>query len=194
MEDFDLNMDNELGTSIVKLRENRESRGDSDIDYDKIIENLNSTDLRTDQPININKENPKKNLNINQLARNLETELENFSNNQPQPMNMTKNMLKNMEPPKTNNLNSIKIKEKFTETKQESNVLSKEYLFDLLYSNRELLIIMVIFMILNNKIIIEFIYDKAPLVKNYDSPYPNLIIRTLLFGLIVYLSKKYLLK
>jgi hypothetical protein len=48
-----------------------------------------------------------------------------------------------------------------------------------------------IFILLNNKFIIELIYDKIPFVKKYDSPYPNLLIRSALFGLIIWSLKKF---
>ena len=55
----------------------------------------------------------------------------------------------------------------------------------------ELIFFMIIFILLNDKFTIETIY-KLPYFKNINSPYPNLILRTLLFGLLVYLYKKFI--
>jgi len=55
----------------------------------------------------------------------------------------------------------------------------------------EVFIYMIIFVLLNNIFIIGIIY-KLPFIKNINSPYPNLILRTLLFGLIIFIYKKYL--
>ena len=52
----------------------------------------------------------------------------------------------------------------------------------------EIIIYMIVFILLNDKFTIELIY-KLPNFKS--SPYPNLIVRTLLFGTIVYLYKRF---
>jgi hypothetical protein len=56
---------------------------------------------------------------------------------------------------------------------------------------KEILICMVLFMVLNNKIIIELIYERVPYIKVIESPYPNLIFRTLIFGIAFFLVKKF---
>lgn len=56
---------------------------------------------------------------------------------------------------------------------------------------QEIIIYMVIFILLNTKMIIEFIY-KIPHLTSINSPYPNLIIRGLIFGLVIYLYKKFI--
>ena len=58
------------------------------------------------------------------------------------------------------------------------------------FNYMEIIIYMVIFVLLTNTFIIGIIYN-LPFIKN-NSPYPNLILRTLLFGLLIYLYKKYL--
>ena len=59
------------------------------------------------------------------------------------------------------------------------------------FNYMEIIIYMVIFVLLTNTFIIGVIYN-LPFIKTINSPYPNLILRTLLFGLLVYLYKKYL--
>lgn len=59
------------------------------------------------------------------------------------------------------------------------------------FNYMEIITYMVIFVLLTNTFIIGVIYN-LPFIKTINSPYPNLILRTLLFGLLVYLYKKYL--
>jgi len=57
------------------------------------------------------------------------------------------------------------------------------------FNYKDVIIYMLFFIIINNQFFIEFIY-KFPYI-NKNSPYPNLFIRTFIFGLSVYLFKKY---
>ena len=54
----------------------------------------------------------------------------------------------------------------------------------------EIIICILLFMLLNNKLIIGIIYN-IPLLQKINSPYPNLLIRTIIFGVILYLIKKF---
>lgn len=58
---------------------------------------------------------------------------------------------------------------------------------------KDIFVYMIIFILLTNTFIIGIIYN-IPFIKNINSPYPNLFLRTLLFGLIVYLYKRYFKK
>jgi hypothetical protein len=55
---------------------------------------------------------------------------------------------------------------------------------------QEIIIYMIFFVLLNNKYAVDLIY-KIPYVTSNDSFYLNLIIRTLIFGLLGLLYKKY---
>jgi hypothetical protein len=57
--------------------------------------------------------------------------------------------------------------------------------------HRDIFISILLFMLLNNKIVIEIIYNYIPAFQRMESPYPNLLLRTLIFGLILYLIKKF---
>ena len=46
-------------------------------------------------------------------------------------------------------------------------------------------------MILNNRFIIDIIFKYVPFIKTINNPYPNLIIRALIFYAIVSIYKKY---
>ena len=54
----------------------------------------------------------------------------------------------------------------------------------------DLIIYIIIFILLNDKFTVGTIY-KFPYIKDINSPYPNLILRTLLFGSLVYLYKRF---
>ncbi len=234
MEEFDFDLNNEIGTSVSQLRsrntvsnDNQEPNTDTDFDYDKVMEHFNSeqstaqfnydtnrdsiistmagslsTDKITEsfsntQP-NIPKANairPKKQQNMNRFVRDLETNLDNFSKvnlNEPLPVNFTKPMI-----PKSMPANRIvetmvpdNKKTKPEPVKEETLADSVKNFFKKI-DFRETIILMLLFMVLNNKIVIEFIYDKIPYMQKFDSPYPNLIIRTLIFGIIFLVIKKF---
>ncbi len=240
MEEFDLNADSEIGTSISKLRNNdtNESFGnlnndiqnlrqthtfthtDTDIDYDKILENLNNSDTGNSKA-NFNYDNarknmetftstitdvrPKKAINMTQFAKNVESDLERFQNvrtynyNEPLPVNYSKNLV-----PQTQANRSIQKLEQMINVKQNEEVKvekkeekksepkkQEESIFQIFNEYRDILMYMLIFILLNNKFIIETIYDRVPFVKKFDSPYPNLIIRSVIFGLLIFAIKKF---
>ena len=54
----------------------------------------------------------------------------------------------------------------------------------------EIIIYMIVFILLNNQFTITMIYKILNFDK-FNNPYPNLILRTILFGLIIYLYKKF---
>lgn len=216
MEDFDFNMDNEVGTSISKLKEKQIDIkfSDSDhIDYDKILENIDYSETMQNDNKYEKKDVEhfsKKNINMNQLARNLELGLDNFhdnpnkfsnnftnnnSNSMPMPANYTKKMI-----PKQHYIESLvnlDEKPKVTPTpiptpeiKPTTNidsVLDKIVNFE----HRDILVLCLLFILLNNKFIIEFVYDRFEFVRTVNSPYPNLLIRSLIFGIIIYIIKKF---
>lgn len=153
---------------------------------------------------------PKKQQNMNRFVRDLETNLDNFGKvnlNEPLPVNFTKPMMaksmQNLQKQKsieqmgnTNNGSntqaSAKTKqEKKQEQPNDESILGQIKNFFGKIEFREIIICMLLFMVLNNKIIIELIYDKIPWIKNVESPYPNLILRTIIFGLILILIKKF---
>lgn len=179
--EFDL--DNMGGTSIDKLR-NMNQDNDIDIDYSKILEDINNTsnntnvnnklcDSRDNMMKSIKSNNmskkKKKNINMNSFVRNLETNLENLNNND-------------------NNVDSIKINDN---PKIVTN--SQEGYYDMIcnFKYMDILLSVLLFLLLNNKLSIETIY-RIPNM-SLDNPYPNLIIRAIIFGLLLFIIKKYYL-
>lgn len=74
--------------------------------------------------------------------------------------------------------------------KEKKNIDYKSIKKETKINYKEIIIYMIVFILLTNTFIITTIYN-IPFIKNINSPYPNLIIRTLLFGLVVYLYIKY---
>lgn len=210
MEDFDFNMDdNEVGTSISKLKEKQNDIkfSDSDhIDYDKILDNINNSETMQNNNNKYEKKEiehfSQKNINMNQLARNLELDLDNFhnnpnkfsnnfTNNAPLPVNYTKKMIPKQHYVET--LANLDEKPEVIPVQENKQVYSVESILDkiITFEHREILVFCLLFILLNNKFIIEFIYDRFQFVRTINSPYPNLIIRSLIFGFIIYIIKKF---
>jgi len=205
--EFNFNDDSEIGTSVSKLKNNSDIKNtDTDIDYDKILANLNNNSDTINNKTNFNYDSsrnnmnnftstitdvrPKKSINMSQFAKNVESDLQKvnirgYNYNEPLPVNYKKNNIQNTELQKLektiNTIPDIAIKEN-------KNVISS---CNIIQEYKDIIMNVLIFILLNNKFIIEFIYDKIPFVKKYDSPYPNLLIRSALFGLIIWSIKKF---
>jgi len=180
------------GTSISQLKEPIKMT-ETDIDYDKIMNNLNLSENKIGSEMK-----PKKASNMNHFVKNLENDLDNFGSRnvqygEPMPANLTKEMMQSMQ-----NEQKDKVIPQIPQTIQVTNkgetIPEKIQLFanKIIHSkHRDVMISILIFMILNNKFVIEFIYEKIPKMKSIDSPYPNLIIRSLIFGGLLYLLKRF---
>jgi len=231
MEEFDFDLNNEIGTSVSQLKskgnilnENNENTHTEDFDYDRVMEHFNSeqnnstfnydnrdsiinsmsTTLVVDkQPTEMfsntqqNIENrPKKQQNMNRFVRELENNLDNFGKvnlNEPLPVNFTKTMI----PKQGLNIQKTKITEQMVNTESKKEPVKEDTIIDMVkkFFNkvefREIIICMLLFMVLNNKLMIELIYNKIPYIQQLDSPYPNLIFRTILFGIMLIFIKKF---
>lgn len=232
MEEFDINGDSEIGTSVSKLKNNNVHENfintndnnvnlrhtDTDIDYDKIIENLNNSETvgskstfnyedarKTIENFNssVNDVRPKKAINMSQFAKNVESDLERFQNvktynyNEPFPVNYSKHLIPVNKPVQKiehmANTNSKPIEEIKQEKKVDKNIeeSKEDKLFKIFNEYRDIIMFVLFFILLNNKFIIELIYNRVPYIKNLDSPYPNLIIRALIFGFLLWGIKKF---
>lgn len=237
MEEFDFDLNNEIGTSVLQLKskgnnlnEINENTHTDDFDYDKVMEHFNSeqnnstfnydnnrdviinsmsntlvidkqptemfTNIQQNIPSYVNENRPKKQQNMNRFVRDLENNLDNFGNvnlNEPLPVNFTKTMI----PKQTLSIQKPQIIEKMANSEVKKEPIKEQTITDIIKNFfikiefREIIIIMLLFMLLNNKIVIELIYNKIPYFQNIDSPYPNLIFRTIFFGIILVLIKKF---
>jgi hypothetical protein len=129
MDEFNLNNDTEIGTSVSKLQKNNDNELIALIkDLEDRLDSLEET--KTIDTIQVSSESKKKINNIKKIKNN-----------------------------------PIKIS--------------------------ELIIYMIIFVLLNNPFIVTIIH-KFPYFNTLKNPYPNLILRTILFGSIIYLYKRYI--
>jgi len=206
MEEFDLNFDNNIGTSVSKLKNNINNNSESEIDYDKILDKLDITETNDiklnkngytaiNNKINNNKINNNKinnnnnninnnNINMNHFAKKLENKLDNIKKERNQEM-----FVDMKRPSVKMDDDSIKLAQKDTKP---SNPVKKSLEEPPQVSNKfehkDIIIYVVLFIILNSKILIELIYDKISIAR--ENPYPNLIIRALVFGVLLFLIKK----
>jgi len=187
---------NEMSSSIEKIKNSSAQNKDlfKDLDIFSSIKNLNKTSNNNNKTFNDNK-----NFNVNNFVQDLENNLDNFDS-----------VDKNIEPI-ASNYNFNKINDNFTEKiinfedddNEDSNnninynkELKKGYenwnnkIYDLLINIKEPLIIILLFILLNN---IDFIVliNTLPFIHKIDSPYPSLIIRGIIFASIIYYLRKF---
>jgi hypothetical protein len=125
---------------------------DTDIDYDKIIENLNNSDLN----------NNNNNNNIKKILENVEEDI------------------------KKNNKKDILDDKCINNDNHNTNIYSSN-LFN--YEYKDIIILVLLFILINNEFIIDMINKNVSIIYSYT--FPNLIIRSLIFGIILLILKKY---
>jgi hypothetical protein len=164
--DFDLNNMDEhnIGNRVDKLKCENNKDQEIELDYNIILSDINELqpNPKKSQTRELTRKE-KKNINMNSFVRNLETNLENLSKND---INNNKN------------IDSIKINKEKDKTYL-SIIMEYKYL-DIIFS-------ILLFLLLNNKLTIETIY-KLPYM-NLDNPLPNLIIRAIIFGILIFIIK-----
>ena len=120
-----------------------------------------------------NKRMKSNNNDIFNLIKDLEIRLNNIE---------TKNNIET-----NNNLDTNDYLQTNLESKEKEKIKEKNNMF---FKYKNIIIYIIFFIILNNQYVIEFIYN-FPYIKTLNSPYPNLIIRTLIFGLLIYLFRTF---
>ena len=192
MEEFDIDLTNDIGTPIVQLKNKSNNELDNNFNYEDetcnsemIMHDFNYDNNRNDlinkmsRTIDNNtirnvETSQSKKQNINNFVRNLEINLDNL--NQPTPENLTTEKIN------TNVEQNTKINTDIIEKTLINKLCKFEYM--------DILICMLLFILLNNKLVIQSIYDIS-LLDNINGPYLNLFIRALIFGLILFLTKKF---
>jgi hypothetical protein len=236
MEEFDFDLNNEIGTTVSQLKSKSnpmiETNIDTKFNYDKVIEHYNSeqpntifnydtnrdtiintmsntltqnqdiqsiekmSNTKQNTPYQMNENRPIKQQNMNSIVRDLENNLDNFGKvnlNEPLPVNFTKSMIPK-QIPKKKPIEFMSNEPKKSEPIKEQTIVDIIRNFFRKIEFKEVIITMLLFIVLNNKIIIEMIYEKIPYVKIIQSPYPNLIIRTIIFGIILIIIKNLIFK
>lgn len=172
MDDFDIDLSDMGGTSISNLNNIQPSALETIRSDRSKLTNIRQGEF-TDRDTG-NMYRPKKNVNMNNLIKNLESDLKKYSSSSDDILGNDNIPTAMNEEPKKKVIPKPKI-----QPKSNNN--------DMI----EILIYILIFMILNNKFIIDLIFNYIPYIKNINNPYPNLLIRSVVFGLILYFYKKY---
>ena len=179
MEEFEFDSDNEIGTSVSKLKSGDILDPTTKItetdDYEKIIETTKSSNISQTRKIN-----------MGQFAKNMEMDLKKFNNFNDPYHNLSSIELSSkdnfFDDPLPINLNKQLIREQ--------DVVSSHTIKTPTNNYRDIAIYILIFMLLNNKFIIELIYS-IPYIKTILSPYLNLAIRSFSFGIVLFFLKKF---
>lgn len=116
----------------------------------------------------------------------LKNPIMNPNNNDAELYGLIKNIENRLEDLELSNTNSIQLQPKPLKKPKNNNNISNNN-----FNYKDIIFIMISFLLLNDKFTIELIY-KLPFINNMDRPYPNLIIRTIVFGLLFFLYKKYI--
>lgn len=185
-----MNFDN-MGTSIEKIRnpgaENKE-----------LFRDLNT--FQKEGGSTCGNTMAGKNFDMNNFVQDLENNLDNFDNVDeqfgPKPSNIDGDFGKKKE---TFVENLVSIEEGDSESdseeekKKESSLFDydtwNEVMYDFLIKIKEPLIIVLLFILLNNRDFITLTYQ-LPFMNLSDSPYPSLIIRGMLLAVIIYYLRK----
>lgn len=178
MEEFDLDLNNMVGTKVSSLKDNADV--DTDIDYDNILDNLQISETNNCSSGMCGKP-------MNNFVKKVEKNLDNYSN--PLPANYTKNMesqnkLQTILPSEIANVVEPP-KEKPNDTKNTfSDITCK--ITKLL--NNEIFIYVLLFLLLNNNFVVNII-NKIPQIVKLEKLHLNLLIRTVIFGVVIYFLK-----
>ena len=168
MEEFNFNSEDNVGSSVSKLKEDK----NKNLDLQPLLK-------------------PKRRLNMQKFARKVENDLDNITFDIVHPANVTNDLLLSQN--KANNKADNKADNK-TDNKADNKADNKTdnyTICGLPNKYRDIIINILLFMLLNNKFVIDIINNNIPIISKYNSPWPNLVLRSVVFGLIIILVKKY---
>jgi hypothetical protein len=128
---------------------------------------------------------------INNFVKDLENNLDNFDEQVgPKPSNTDDKLIKRRQSFTETLVNITDIDDEKKETTAFFNYDTfNEVIYDFLIKIREPLIIVLLFILLNNKDFIILIYN-LPFMNQTDSFYPSLIIRGIILAIIIYFLRK----
>jgi len=183
MDDLENEIQNykEMSTSINRIK----SR-DTEIENEYVREpfsdhNLNKKNNSNTSQCSLNKTN----FNVDTFVKDLENNLDNFDNiqttNSPLPSNL--------------NFNSEKPKKKKIEPMEDTKIevkerTWKEFMYSFLIEIKEPVIIIILFILVNNPDFIKVV-AKIPYLNRIPTMYPSLIIRGSILAIIIYYLRKY---
>lgn len=186
----------EMGTSINKIKSNETDFINRELRYNEREPFSDSKNKSTECDATGCK-TKKNNFSVNSFVKDLETNLDNFDNikdtNGPLPSNINfkKEKVKHIEKFEEPEYSETEVEEP-KKKKTSSSFLSKmkQRMYTILIEIKEPLIIIFLFILLNNTDLIRAI-AKIPYINIISNNYPSLIIRGLILALFIYLLRKY---
>ena len=194
MEEFDLDLNDDMSTPISQLKNKSNLEKNNKTTYSDITDDPTIIDTNGAIPILNNNYDTKRRSIMNMMNKEQKHSRKQKYKQMNQPIN---NFIRDLE----NNLDNFPVisnkKVAHVSPRVSINEDKNEYIPNTdtnitgCMVHRDIFISMLLFMIINNKIIIELIYNYIPSFQRMNSPYPNLLLRTFIFGLILYLIKKF---
>jgi hypothetical protein len=193
---------NDMGTSIEKIKNpgmnslafQSDSKG-SGIENRELFRDLNtfSSDKNPNescQSCNVGN----KNFNVNNFVQELENNLDNFDNAEenigPSAANQDFN---NVKEDFTEKLINFEDEKEDSDTSEEEPEEAYENwnnkIYNLLVNIKEPLIVVLLFILLNNREFITLTY-RLPFINNFESPYPSLVIRGIILAAVIFYLRK----
>jgi len=169
----------EMSTSINRIK-NKETESDNEFEREPFSD------------VNLNK---KENFSVDNFVKDLETNLDNFDKREPMPSNLSfinetqKKKIEYLE----NTVLDDKVKSKELDNVKEPEKVSstnwKELIYTFLVEIKEPVIIIILFILVNNQDFIRVV-AKIPYLNRLNNIYPSLILRGLILATIIYLLRK----
>ena len=189
MDDINLEDYNEMGTSIEKIK-NPISKGK----FNPLLNNGDRelfADLETHKKNNVSMQcGNTKNFNMNHFIKDIEDNLDHFDNADSEGPSASNNDFRHQKETFIESLVDLEDKDDDDSSEEEEPDNSWNIkIYNFLFGIREPIIIILLFVILNNEELINLI-DKIPYVNQLEPPFPSLIIRGILLALIIYMLRK----
>ena len=176
----------EMSTSINRIK-NNENESDKEYEREPFSDvNLNKKEGCYTKECALNKSS----FSVDNFVKDLETNLDNFDNIQNDQGPMPANLSFANEKPKKKKIEPIEntVVEKVAEPVEPSTNW-KELIYKFLVEIKEPIIIIILFILVNNSDFIRVV-AKIPYLNRLNSIYPSLIIRGLILAIIIYLLRK----
>lgn len=177
----------QMGTSIDKIN-------NPGVENKNLFKNNNPKEGTCGGTVNVGGKNinPSKNFVMTDFVQDLEDNLDNFDNiditRGPKPANIDSDFKKKKET-FVDSLAAFSTPSKITIKKEEVSDNLNDTIYKLLIEIKEPLIIILLFVLLNNTEIIALTYQ-LPFMNLTDNQYPSLLIRGLFLAIIIYYLRK----
>jgi hypothetical protein len=177
----------QMGTSIDKIN-------NPGVENKQLFKNNNSKEGTCGGSVNVGGKNisPSKNFDMTDFVQDLEDNLDNFDNidltRGPKPANIDSDFKKKKET-FIDNLATVSTPVEVPKEKEEVNETLNDTIYKFLIEIKEPLIIILLFVLLNNPEIIALTYQ-LPFMNLTDNQYPSLFIRGLFLAIIIYYLRK----